>query len=88
MVAILVTGMSGPGTSTGGVSASWTPTGGGYSVETWSAAESRHEQLWREDRIDELLTQHEEDAPGDPLLVAGCVTDQGGSVLASPPRCC
>jgi dephospho-CoA kinase len=82
MVAILVTGMSGTGTST--ALAELARRGfrvvdtdyGGFSVETWSAAESRPEQLWREDKIDELLAEHEHDAPGEPLFVGGCVANQ------------
>ncbi len=43
---------------------------GGYAVEVWSTAEGRPPTLWREDRIDDLLTRHEQDAPGEPLLRA------------------
>ena len=83
MVAILVTGMSGTGTST--ALAELAHRGfrvvdtdyDGFSVETWSAEESRLEQLWREDRIDELLARHEERAPDEPLFVSGCVSNQG-----------
>ena len=82
MVAILVTGMSGTGTST--ALAELARRGfrvvdtdyDGFSVETWSAEESRPEQLWREDRIDELLARHEERAPDEPLFVSGCVSNQ------------
>jgi broad-specificity NMP kinase len=83
VVAILVTGMSGTGTST--ALAELARRGfrvvdtdrGGYGVEVWSAEEGRPEQLWREDRIDALLARHEQDAAGEPLFVAGCVSDQG-----------
>lgn len=83
MVAILVTGMSGTGTST--ALAELARRGfrvvdtdyDGFSVETWSADESRPEQLWREDKIDELLTEHEARTPDEPLFVAGCVSNQG-----------
>jgi dephospho-CoA kinase len=83
MVAILVTGMSGTGTST--ALAELARRGfrvvdtdyDGFSVETWSAEESRPEQLWREHRIDELLARHEERAPDEPLFVSGCVSNQG-----------
>jgi broad-specificity NMP kinase len=83
MVAILVTGMSGTGTSTAlaelarrGFRVVDTDSGG-YAVEVWSAEEGRPEQLWREDRIDALLARHEEDPAGEPLFVAGCVSNQG-----------
>ncbi len=83
VVAILVTGMSGTGTSTAlaelarrGLRVVDTDHGG-YAVEVWSAEEGRPEQLWREDRIDALLTRHEQDAPGEPLFVGGCVANQG-----------
>jgi dephospho-CoA kinase len=82
MVAILVTGMSGTGTSTAlaelarrGLSVVDTDYGG-FSVETWSAEESRLEQLWREDRFDELLTRHEQDTSSEPLFVGGCASNQ------------
>ena len=83
MAVVLVTGMSGAGKSTvltelGRRGHAVVDTDhGGYSIEVWSAAESRHEQLWREDRIDDLLTRRAEEAPGEPLFVAGCVSDQG-----------
>jgi broad-specificity NMP kinase len=83
VVAILVTGMSGAGSSTAlselarrGLSVVDTDHGG-YSEESWSAEESRPEQLWRADRIDALLTEHELRAPREPLFVAGCVSNQG-----------
>jgi shikimate kinase len=83
MTAILVTGMSGTGTSTAlaelarrGFRVVDTDSGG-YGVEVWSAEESRPEQLWREDRIDELLTRLEQAAAGEPLFVGGCVRNQG-----------
>jgi dephospho-CoA kinase len=83
VVAILVTGMSGTGTST--ALAELARRGfrvvdtdyDGFSVETWSAEESRPEQLWREDRIDDLLARHEDSTPAEPLFVAGCVSNQG-----------
>jgi hypothetical protein len=83
VVAILVTGMSGTGTST--TLAELARRGfrvvdtdyDGYSLETWSAAESRPEQLWREDRIADLLDRHEEGSPDEPLFVSGCVANQG-----------
>ena len=83
VVAILVTGMSGAGSSTAlaelarrGLTVVDTDHGG-FSEESWSAEESRPEQLWREDRIDALLTDHEHRAPHEPLFVAGCVSNQG-----------
>jgi broad-specificity NMP kinase len=83
VVAVLVTGTSGTGKST--VLAELDRRGlrvvdtdaGGYAVEVWSAAEGRPEQLWREDRVDDLLTRHERDASGEPLFVSGCVSNQG-----------
>lgn len=82
MVAILVTGMSGAGTST--TLAELARRGfrtvdtdhGGYSVEAWCAEESRPEQLWRAEKIDELLARHAESTPGEPLFVGGCVSNQ------------
>ena len=83
MIAVLVTGMSGTGKSTAlaelarrGARVVDTDSGG-YSEQRWSAAEGRHEQVWREDRVAELLRGHAERSPGEPLFVAGCVSDQG-----------
>ena len=83
MVAILVTGMSGTGTSTAlaelarrGFAVTDTDYDG-FSVETWSTDEARPEQFWCEDRIGELLARHEERAPDEPLFVSGCVSNQG-----------
>jgi dephospho-CoA kinase len=45
---------------------------GGYSEE-FIALDGRVEQLWREDRIDALLEQHDEGV----LFVSGCVPNQG-----------
>ncbi|SFU03912.1 shikimate kinase [Geodermatophilus amargosae] len=83
MVAILVTGMSGTGRSTALAELARRGSrvvdtdSGGYAVEVWSAEEGRPEQLWREDRIDVLRARHEQDAAGEPLFVAGCVSGQG-----------
>ncbi|MET7510371.1 ATP-binding protein [Streptomyces albidoflavus] len=61
MTAILVTGVSGVGKST--VLDRPLPDGSGA------------EPLWREDRIDALLTDHEHS--GEPLFLAGTVMNQG-----------
>jgi adenylate kinase family enzyme len=83
VAAVLVTGMSGAGSSTAlaelarrGFAVVDTDHGG-YSEEVWSAEEFRPEQLWREDRIDALLAEHEHRAPDEPLFIAGCVSNQG-----------
>jgi shikimate kinase len=83
VVAVLVTGMSGTGKST--VLAELARRGfrvadtdhDGLGVERWSADEQAMEQLWDEDRVDELLTEHERAHPGQPLFVGGCVSNQG-----------
>ncbi len=82
MVAILVTGMSGAGTST--TLAELARRGfrtvdtdyDGFSAERRSPAEHRMEQLWDEKRIDELLTAHAACPPTEPLFVSGCVSNQ------------
>ena len=82
MVAILVTGMSGTGKST--VLAGLAARGfavvdtdyGDYSVERPATSECPAQQLWREDRIEELLSRHEA-SHGAALFVAGCVANQG-----------
>jgi dephospho-CoA kinase len=100
MVAILVTGMSGTGTST--ALAELARRGfrvvdtdyDGFSVETWSAEEGRPEQLWDEDKIDELLAEHDQSGSDGPLFVAGCVANQGAFyprfaavvLLSAPPE--
>ena len=83
MVAVLVTGMSGTGTSAAldelarrGFPVADTDRSG-LGVERWNADDRRVEQLWDEDRVDELLTRHEAARPGEPLFVGGCVSNQG-----------
>lgn len=57
---------------------------GGYSEEVPSSGVGGLEQLWREDRIDELL-----DEAGDGVwFISGCVANQGNSIRASTPSCC
>ncbi|WP_197029057.1 AAA family ATPase [Blastococcus sp. URHD0036] len=83
MVAVLLTGMSGAGKTT--VLAELAARGfrvvdtddDGYSTERWCAEESQPETVWREDRIDALLTRHEQELPDEPLFVSGCVSNQG-----------
>jgi shikimate kinase len=83
MAAILVTGMSGTGKST--ALAELARRGfrvvdtdhDAFSVERWFTGEGRPEQLWREDRIDELLGRHGAIEPDEPLFVGGCVSNQG-----------
>jgi shikimate kinase len=79
MTAVLVTGMSGTGKST--VLAELARRGyrvvdtdhGGWSDEVPQAGGASAEQLWREDRIDALLSER-----GDGILfVSGCVANQG-----------
>ncbi len=75
---VLVTGMSGTGKSA--ALAELSRRGyrvvdtdyGGY-TEEFFAPDGRVEQLWREDRIDALLEQHDEGV----LFVSGCVPNQG-----------
>ena len=95
MAAVLVTGMSGTGKSA--ALAELARRGhrvidtddGGYSEEVPSAEAGGREQLWREDRIDALLDQHDDGV----LFVAGCVANQrkfyprfDAVVLLSAPR--
>jgi hypothetical protein len=42
------------------------------------------EPLWREDRIDQLLDEHENGV----LFVSGCVANQASSTRGSTPSCC
>jgi dephospho-CoA kinase len=46
---------------------------GGYSEEVPSPDQGGWEQLWREDRIDALLDQHNDGV----LFLSGCVSNQG-----------
>jgi dephospho-CoA kinase len=92
---VLVTGMSGTGKSA--ALAGLAHRGhrvvdtdyGGYSEEVPSTDLGGREQLWREDRIDALLDQHDDGV----LFVAGCVANQrkfyprfDAVVLLSAPR--
>jgi len=78
MAVVLVTGMSGTGKST--VLGELARKGyrvvdtdyGGYSEEV-TASGGAAEQLWREERIDELLRESD----GGVLFVSGCVANQG-----------
>lgn len=83
MVAVLVTGMSGTGKSAAlaelarrGLAVADTDRDG-LGVERWCAEDRRGEQVWDEDRVDELLAGHEGSRPGEPLFVGGCVSNQG-----------
>ena len=79
MPAVLVTGMSGTGKST--ALAELARRGyrvvdtdyGGFSEEVPSSDGREREQLWREDRIDALLDEHD----GGVLFISGCVANQG-----------
>ena len=79
MTAVLVTGMSGTGKST--VLAELARRGhrvidtdhGGFSEEVPAAGGTAAEKLWREDRIDALLSERRDGL----LFVAGCVANQG-----------
>ncbi len=46
---------------------------GGFSEEVPASDGREREQLWREDRIDALLDQHDDGV----LFIAGCVSNQG-----------
>jgi broad-specificity NMP kinase len=80
VAAILVTGMSGTGKSA--VLASLAQQGqrvvdtdvGGW-IEDVPQPDGTVEPLWREDRIDALLAEHERS--GEPLFIAGTVRNQG-----------
>ena len=79
MTAVLVTGMSGTGKST--VLAELASRGhrvvdtdhGGWSEDVPAADGSGVERLWREGRIDALLSEGRD----GPLFVSGCVANQG-----------
>lgn len=79
MTVVLVTGMSGTGKSA--ALAELARRGhrvvdtdyGDYSEEVPSAGPGGSEQVWREDRIEELLDEHEDGV----LFVSGCVSNQG-----------
>jgi broad-specificity NMP kinase len=76
---VLVTGMSGTGKST--ALAELARRGhrvvdtddGGWSEDVPAAGSTGIEQLWREDRIDALLSEGRD----GPLFVSGCVANQG-----------
>jgi len=76
---VLVTGMSGTGKST--ALAELARRGhrvvdtdyGGFSEEVPSSDGPERERLWREDRIDALLNEHD----GGVLFISGCVANQG-----------
>ena len=79
MPVVLVTGMSGTGKST--ALAELARRGhrvvdtdyGGFSEEVPSSDGREREQLWREDRIDALLDEHDDGV----LFISGCVANQG-----------
>jgi dephospho-CoA kinase len=79
MPVVLVTGMSGAGKSS--ALAELARRGhrvvdtdeGGWIVEAPSTDGRRSEPLWREDRIDALLAEHDDDA----LFISGTVANQG-----------
>jgi NAD(P)-dependent dehydrogenase (short-subunit alcohol dehydrogenase family) len=79
MAVVLVTGMSGTGKSA--ALAELARRGhrvvdtdyGGWSEELPSSAEGGWEQLWREDRIEALIAEHD----GGTLFISGCVANQG-----------
>ena len=79
MPVVFVTGMSGTGKSA--ALAELARRGhqvvdtdeGGYAEQVPSAEEGGWEQLWREDRVEALLDDHDEGV----LFVSGCVANQG-----------
>jgi dephospho-CoA kinase len=79
VAAVLVTGMSGTGKSS--ALAELARRGhrvvdtdyGGWTEDVASPDAQRSERLWREDRIDALLAEHD----GEALFVSGCVANQG-----------
>lgn len=79
MAIVLVTGMSGTGKSTALVELARRghrvvdTDYGGWTEEVPSSDGRESERLWREDRIDELLDEHDEGV----LFVSGCVANQG-----------
>ncbi len=79
MTVVLVTGMSGTGKSTALIELARRghrvvdTDDGGWSEDVPLADGSGSERLWREDRIDALLTEHSYGA----LFVSGCVSNQG-----------
>ena len=79
MAIVLVTGMSGTGKSTALVELARRgyrvvdTDYGGWSEEVPASDEREWEELWREDRIDELLDEHHDGV----LFVSGCVSNQG-----------
>jgi broad-specificity NMP kinase len=79
MTAVLVTGMSGTGKSTTLIELARRghrvvdTDDGGWSEDLPLADGFGSERLWREDRIDALLTEPSDGA----LLVSGCVSNQG-----------
>lgn len=81
MTVIFVTGMSGTGKSTAlnqlkqrGYRVIDTDYGG-WTEETPLPGGTGTEQLWRENRIDTLITEHE--LSGEPLFITGTVRNQG-----------
>jgi dephospho-CoA kinase len=76
---VLVTGMSGTGKSAALVELARRgyrvvdTDYGGLSEEVPASDEREWEQVWREDRIDELLDEHDDSV----LFVSGCVSNQG-----------
>jgi dephospho-CoA kinase len=76
---VLVTGMSGTGKSTALVELARRgyrvvdTDYGGLSEEVPASDEREWEQVWREDRIAELLDEHDDGV----LFVSGCVSNQG-----------
>jgi broad-specificity NMP kinase len=76
---VLVTGMSGTGKSTALVELARRghrvvdTDAGGFSEEVPSSDASEREQLWREDRIEALLDDHDDGV----LFISGCASNQG-----------
>ena len=79
MVVVLVTGMSGTGKSTALVELARRghrvvdTDHDGFSEDVPPSDGREWEQVWREDRIDALLDQHDDGV----LFISGCVSNQG-----------
>ena len=90
MPVVLVTGMSGTGKSAALVELARRghrvvdTDYGGWTVDAPASGGREWEQVWREDRIDALLDQHDDGL----LFISGCASNQGSSTRGSTRSCC